>query len=209
MPQRVEGNVEIEAPVREVYDYWETLENLPRFMSNVDEVRVTGPDTTHWKIRGPLGAKVEFDARTTEKKENEAIGWNSTDGDVGTSGEVRFKEATPNRTRVEVQMNYSNPPGGKVGEAASRAVANPKVMLEQDLRNLKDILEGKATPEEVQKRPSAASAQSSLAAFLTSGAGLAVIGGGLILYLLLRNSGGGSSHSFKTGKGNIRFIIEI
>ncbi|CAN5537461.1 MAG: SRPBCC family protein [Actinomycetota bacterium] len=209
MAQRVEGNVEIAAPVEDVYGYWETLENLPRFMSNVDEVRSTGPDTTHWKIRGPLGAKVEFDARTTEKKENEALGWNSTDGDVGTSGEVRFEQITPSRTRVEVQMNYSNPPGGKVGEAASKAVANPKVMLEQDLHNLKDILEGKATPEEVQSRPSAASAQSGLAAFLTSGAGLALLGGGILLYLLLRN-GGGSSHSFTGGKkGNVRFIIEI
>ncbi|MBA2694179.1 MAG: SRPBCC family protein [Rubrobacter sp.] len=208
MAQRVEGNVEIAASVEEVYGYWETLENLPRFMSNVDEVRATGPDTTHWKIRGPLGSKVEFDAETTEKKENEAIGWNSTNGDVGTSGEVRFEQVTPSRTRVEVQMNYSNPPGGKVGEAASKAVANPKAMLEQDLHNLKDILEGKATPEEVQSRPSAASAQSGAVAFLTSGAGLALVGGGVILYLLLRNSGGGhSSRSF--GKGNMRFTIEI
>ncbi len=29
MPQRVEGNIEIEAPVEVVYNYWETLENLP------------------------------------------------------------------------------------------------------------------------------------------------------------------------------------
>lgn len=206
MAQRVEGSVEIAAPVEEVYGYWETLENLPRFMSNVDEVRPDGPDMTHWKIRGPLGKTIEFDARTTEKKKNEAIGWNSTDGDVGTSGEVRFEQITPSRTRVEVQMNYSNPPGGKVGEAASKAVANPKVMLEQDLRNLKDILEGKATPEEVQSRPSAASAQSEAVAFLTSGAGLVLLVGGIILYLLLRN-GGRSSRSF--GKGNVRFIIEM
>jgi uncharacterized membrane protein len=207
MAQRIEGNIEIAAPVEDVYGYWETLENLPRFMSNVEEIHSTGPDTTHWKIRGPLGKTIEFDARTTEKRENEAIGWNSTNGDVGTSGEVRFEQITPSRTRVEVQMNYANPPGGKVGEAASKAVANPKVMLEQDLRNLKDILEGNATPEEVQNRPSAASAQSGLVAFATSGAGLALLGGGVILYLLLRNSGGGSSRSF--GKGNVRFTIEI
>jgi hypothetical protein len=28
MPQRVEGSIEIEAPVETVYSYWETLENL-------------------------------------------------------------------------------------------------------------------------------------------------------------------------------------
>jgi len=47
MPQRVEGNIEIEAPVETVYGYWETLENLPDFMANVEEVTPTSPDTTH------------------------------------------------------------------------------------------------------------------------------------------------------------------
>lgn len=205
MAQRVEGNIEIEAPVQDVYAYWETLEDLPKFMSNVDEVRSTGPDTTHWKVRGPLGAKLEFDARATQKEDNQAIGWNTVDGDVGTSGQVRFEEVTQNRTRVEVQMkNYADPPGGKVGETAAKAIAGPKVMLEQDLRNLKDILEGKATPEEVQQRPSAASAQSGALAFLTSGAGLAVIGGGLLLYLLLGRRGGRSARDRK-----FRFTVEF
>ena len=192
MPQRVEGSIEVEAPVARVYEYWSNLENLPRFMSNIEEVRSTGPDTSHWVVKGPLGAKVEFDARTTQDEPNSAIGWNSVDGVVQTSGQVRFQEIGDTRTRIEVQMNYADPPGGKVGEAASRVVANPKIMMEQDLRNFKDIIEGRATPEEVQQRPSAATAQSGLVAFLTSGTGLLIIGGGLLLWLLLRRRGGGS-----------------
>lgn len=192
MPQRVEGSIEVEAPVQRVYEYWRNLENLPQFMANVEEVRATGPDTTHWVVKGPLGAKLEFDARTTQDRPNEAIGWNTVDGQVETSGQVRFREAPGNRTRIEVQMNYWDAPGGKAGEVASRVVANPKVMMEQDLRNFKDIIEGKATPEEIQQRPSAATAQSSLVAFLTSGTGLLLVGGGLLLWLLLRNRGGGS-----------------
>jgi uncharacterized membrane protein len=191
MPQRVEGSIEIEVPVEKVYDYWESLENLPHFMSNVEEVRPTGPDTTHWRVRGPFGKTVEWEARTTQKEENRAIGWNSTNGEVGTSGQVRFEPVTPNRTRVEVQMNYSDPPGGKAGEVASRVVSNPKLMLEQDLKNLKDILEGKATPEEVQQRPSAATAQSGAVAFLTSGTGLAVLAVSFVLFLLLRRQRSG------------------
>jgi hypothetical protein len=117
------------------------------------------------------------------------------DGTVQTSGQVRFQEIGGTRTRVEVQMNYWDPPGGKVGEYASRAISNPKVMMEQDLRNLKEIIEGTATPEEIQQRPAAATAQSSLLAFLTSGTGLLLLGGGLVLWLLLRrrNSGGKKS----------------
>jgi serine/threonine protein phosphatase PrpC len=37
--------------------------------------------------------------------------------------------------------------GAKAGEIASRLVANPKIMMQQDLQNFKEIIEGKATPE--------------------------------------------------------------
>jgi uncharacterized membrane protein len=195
MPQRVEGSVEVEAPVQQVYEYWKTLENLPQFMVNVEEVRSTGPDTTHWRVKGPLGASLEFDARTTQDETNEAIGWNTEDGDVQTSGQVRFQQVTDSRTRVEVQMNYWDAPGGRAGEIASRIVANPKVMVQQDLQNFKEIIEGTATPEEIQQRPAAATAQSSLVAFVTSGTGLLVLGGALGLWLLLRRRGGSGRKS--------------
>ncbi len=201
MAQQVEGSIEAQAPVQTVYEYWRNLENLPSFMSNIEEVRSTGPDTTHWVVKGPLGTRMEFDARTTQDEPNSAIGWNTVDGDVQTSGQVRFQELGPDRTRIDVTMNYADPPGGKVGEAASKAVANPKLMMEQDLRNFRDIIEGNATPEEVQQRPSAASAQSGAVAFLTSGAGLLAVGGLLLLWLLLRR--GGSSGS--SGKSRIIF----
>jgi uncharacterized membrane protein len=203
MPQRVEGSIQVQAPVETVYEYWRNLENLPNFMSNIEEVRATGPDTTHWVVKGPLGYRAEFDARTTQDEPNSAIGWNTVDGEVQTSGQVRFQDLGSGQTKIDVTMNYADPPGGKVGEVASRAVANPKLMMEQDLRNFKDIIEGNATPEEVQQRPSAASAQSGAVAFLTSGTGLVVLGGGLLLWLLLRRGGGSSS------RGKSRIIFEF
>lgn len=193
MPQRIESSIEVEAPVEKVYDYWKDLENLPNFMSNIEEVRSTAPDMTHWVVKGPLGYRAEFDAKTTQNEPNSAIAWNTENGDVETSGQVRFQEMTPNRTRVEVQMNYWNPPGGKLGEAASRVTSGPKTILEQDLVNFKDIMEGTATPEEIQQRPSAADVHSGAITFLTSGTGLALLGGGAVLWLLLRRRGGSSS----------------
>ena len=210
MPERVEASVDIEAPVEQVYDYWETLQNLPKFMVNIEEIRETGPDMTHWKVKGPLGAKIEFDVRTTQQEQNEALGWNSIDGDVQTSGQVRFRELSEGNTRVETTINYWDPPAGRLGEVASRLVANPKVLLEQDLQNFKEIMEGTATPEEIQERTSAASAQSGIVATLTSGTGLLVLGGGLLLYFLLRgggNSGSGRS-SRRKGKKS-RIIVEF
>jgi len=201
MPQRVEGSIDVVAPVEKVYDYWKNLENLPQFMTNVEEIRATGPDTTHWVVKGPLGAKLEFDAKTTQDQPNEAIGWNTEDGDVQTSGQVRFQGMSPESTRIEVQMNYWDAPGGKAGEVASRIVANPQLMMQQDLRNLKQILEGTATPEDIQQRPAAATAQSSAVAFLTSGTGLLVLGGVLVLWLVLRRRG--------SSRGKSRIIFEF
>ena len=55
MPQRIESSVEVGAPVQDVYEYWKTLENLPQFMKNIEEVRPSGPDTTHWVVKGRWG----------------------------------------------------------------------------------------------------------------------------------------------------------
>ena len=178
-------------------------------MANVEKVNHTKPDTTRWRVKGPFGKTLEWEAQTTQNEQNSAIAWNSTQGEVETSGQVRFLEAgQPGRTRVEVQMNYSDPPGGKVGEVASRVIANPKLQLEQDLRHLKEILEGRASPEEIQQRPAATTVQSGVVAFLTSGAGLLVLGAGVLLVLLLRRrrrSGGRSGGR----KGKSRIILEL
>lgn len=222
MPQRVEGSVEIQRPVGEVYSYWETLENLPEFMKNVEEIQTTGPDTTHWKIKGPFGTKLDFDARTTEREQNSLVAWNTVEGDVGTSGEVRFSDLGSGQSRVDVIMNYSDPPGGKLGERASRVIADPQLILEQDLENLRDLLEGEATPEDIQQRPAAADVQGGLVALLTSGLGLSLIGGLAVVLILVRLLGGGKSDkqggkaSQRGGKmqaadseGKFRFTIEF
>ncbi len=186
MAEPINGSIEVDVPAAQAYEYWRNLENLPAFMKNIEEVRATGPDTSHWVIKGPLGYRAEFDARTTQDEPNSAIGWNSVDGDLQTSGQVRFQEVTPDRTRVEVQMKYADVPAGRLGEVASRVTSGPKAIMEQDLRNFKDIVEGNATPEDVQQRPAAADVHSGAITTLTSGTGLAIAGGLLVLWLLLR-----------------------
>ena len=56
MPQRAQESVEVQAPAADVFRYW----------SNVEEVRMTGTDTSHWKVKGPLGKSVRFEAKTTQ-----------------------------------------------------------------------------------------------------------------------------------------------
>lgn len=135
MAQRVQESVEVQAPLQDVFTYWSNLEHFPSIMSNVEEVRVIDEETSHWQVSGPLGKSVEFDAKTTEMSPERGIGWNSVEGEVDTSGQVRFEEVGTGRTRVEVTMNYADPPGGKVGEAVTDAISNPERMMREDLEN--------------------------------------------------------------------------
>ena len=135
MAQRVQESIEVQAPLQDVFTYWSNLENFPQLMSNIEEVRVAG-DTSHWRVKGPLGKTVEFDARTTEMSPERGIAWNSTnDNDVETSGQVRFEEVAEGRTRIDVTMNYADPPGGRVGEVVADAISNPEREVREDLEN--------------------------------------------------------------------------
>jgi len=135
MTQRVHESIEVQAPLRDVFTYWSNLENFPQIMRNVEEVRVAG-DTSHWRVKGPLGKTVEFDARTVDMSPERGIGWQSTDdNEVETSGQVRFEEVAEGRTRIDVTMNYADPPGGKVGELAANVVSNPEREMSEDLEN--------------------------------------------------------------------------
>src|ERR671916_695991 len=59
----------------------------------------------------------------------------NVEGEVDTSGEVRFEEIDSDRTRIEVTMNYTDPPGGRVGEVVADAISNPERMMREDLEN--------------------------------------------------------------------------
>ena len=103
---------EVEAPVAQVYAYWRDFSNFPAFMPDVEEVRVTGPTTSHWKVTGPLGKSVEWDAEIVEDVPNQRIAWKSVgDADVQNAGAVRFDDRGAT-TNIEVALEY-DPAGGQ------------------------------------------------------------------------------------------------
>ncbi len=134
MAQHIHESIEVQAPLQDVFTYWSNLENFPQIMSNVEEVRVTGQDTSHWQVKGPLGTDIEYDAKTTEMSPERGIGWQS-EGEVDNSGQVRFEEVAEGRTRIDVTLTYGDPPGGRLGELAAEAIQNPERQLGEDLEN--------------------------------------------------------------------------
>ena len=134
MAQNIHQSIEVQAPLQDVFTYWSNLENFPQIMSNIEEVRLTGQETSHWRIKGPLGTDIEYDARTTEMNPERGIGWQA-EGEVDNSGQVRFEEVAEGRTRIDVTLTYGDPPGGRLGELAAETIQNPERELGEDLEN--------------------------------------------------------------------------
>jgi uncharacterized membrane protein len=138
-------NIHIRAPLHEVWAMWERFDQFPRFMQHVKEVRVKG-DVSHWKVQGPAGVNVEFDAIITRCEPDKVIAWKTCEGQaIEHAGIVRFEE-TGEGTRLDIRMSY-NPPAGVLGHAvASLFHKDPKHALDEDMLRLKSLLEdGAAT----------------------------------------------------------------
>ncbi len=140
----VEKTIEINAPVERLYAIWTNPQMFPRFMENIEEVSTVGPNKTHWKMNGPLGKTLEWDAITTEQVPNSIIAWKSVEGsgNLENEGRVTLKPMGPNKSEATVSLGYSDPPGGKVGEIVSKVIADPTHRLQSDLERLKKLAEG-------------------------------------------------------------------
>lgn len=205
MPRTVEASVEIEAHVETVYGYWQTLENLSRFMTNVDALCPEDEGASHWTLHGSFGATVEFNALTARDEEKRATGWGTGEARVGPSGWVCFEEAEPDRTRVEVTINYTDPRYDKVGEDATGVPDDPQPMLDRDLENLKTILEERTAAEAAQNRPPTANARSELAAFIAGGIGSTILAGTVLL--IVRCAAGKRKHSDKRQRNSLEYRL--
>jgi uncharacterized membrane protein len=140
---RVDRAITIERPRSEVYQFWRSLTNLPRFMKNVESVTMLDDNRSHWVAKAPAGRTVEWDAVVHNECEGELIAWRSLPGsDVDHAGSVWFKDAPGGRgTEVCVELQY-NPPAGTLGAiVASLFGKEPGQEIQEDLHRLKELLE--------------------------------------------------------------------
>jgi uncharacterized membrane protein len=149
-PQRaVRGGVRgrqsiiVDAPAEELYQFWRRLENLPRFMKNLQSVETTGDKTSRWTALGPGGATTTWDAEIVNDQPGSLIAWRSIAGAaVSNRGRVQFERAPGGRgTVVRVEMEYA-PPAGRVGAALAGLLGSePEQLVREDLRRFKRIIE--------------------------------------------------------------------
>lgn len=144
----VETSIAIDKTPEELYAFWRELTNLPLFMTNLESVTNLGDGKSHWVAKGIGGRRVEWDAEIYNEVPNETIAWRSLENaDVVNAGAVNFKKApTGHGTYVNVTVNY-NPPAGKLGATIAQLFGvEPKQLIHEDLRRLKQYLEAGELP---------------------------------------------------------------
>lgn len=142
----IDKAIDINAPVAQVYKFWQNFENFAEFIGSVESIKRTGEHTSHWVVRGPMRTKVEFDALTTENIENQSIKWHSTHADneveeVKSEGSLTFKE-NGGMTNVQLIFSYSLPNAiaNKVAETMN-AFGFPQKDFDKGLETIKTKIE--------------------------------------------------------------------
>ena len=147
----LEKTLTINARVEDVYSFWSLYENFPRIMSRVLSVRSSAdhPERSHWKVSGPAGVPVHFDAEITRAIPNQLIAWKTLEGSpVAHAGIVRLDPVADARTRVHIRMTY-NPPGGWLGHGIAAAFGvDPKSSMDADLVRMKTLIETGRAPHD-------------------------------------------------------------
>ena len=92
----IERTVEISAPLEAVYDAFARFEDLPEFVTGVQDVRLT--DETHLRLRFGDG-RPDAAAEITEQRPFERVAWHAP-----ISGSVTFERLDPTCTRVTVSL---------------------------------------------------------------------------------------------------------
>ena len=133
---KVEQSVDVDAPVRVVYDQWTQFREFPRFMEGVEEVQQLDDTHLHWTAE-IAGQRREWDAVIEEQIPDERIAWASTDG-ARNGGVVTFHPLDGGMTRVLLQLEYD--PETFV-EKAGDAIGLVGARVKGDLGRFRDFIE--------------------------------------------------------------------
>jgi uncharacterized membrane protein len=132
----IEESVEVEAPVRAVYDQWTQFEEFPRFMEGIEEVRQLDDAHLRW-VASIGGARREWEAEISEQRPDERVAWHSRGGKPN-GGVVTFHRLADDRSKVMVQLEFE--PQG-LRERVGHAVGADERRVRRDLQAFKRLVE--------------------------------------------------------------------
>jgi len=140
MTDTVEKSIEVEKPVRAVYNQWTQFEEFPQFMEGVEQVKQLDDTHLHW-VAKIGGQRREWDAEISEQRPDERVAWHSTSG-AKNAGVVTFHRLDDNKTKVMLQLEFD--PEGLI-ENVGAGVGAVDRRVEGDLERFRDYLESRGS----------------------------------------------------------------
>jgi uncharacterized membrane protein len=136
----IETAVTINKPREELYAFWRRLENLPRFMKNLEQVVDLGNGRSHWVGKSALGFKAEWDAEIVDEQEGRRLSWHSLPGSqVHNAGTVSFEDSPNGRgaiVRVSMELR------GGIGQVIGKVFGGiTQQQVREDLKRFKELME--------------------------------------------------------------------
>jgi uncharacterized membrane protein len=152
---KVRQDVTIARPREEVWEFVRDLAGFPRWASHVESVTPSGDGRSHWIVRGPGGARLEWDSDIEAETPNERVSWQSLpSGDIRNAGVISLHDAPGGGTELRLRLAY-DAPAGVLGHGLARLLGDdPDLQAAHDLRRLKELLEtGTAGPSDGRLPP--------------------------------------------------------
>ncbi len=146
-PISVFASERIAAKPSQVYAEWRQLENLPKIMGHLKNVRTFDDKRSFWEAKGPAGTWLSWNATITEDEPGRTLAWKSDENaSVPNEGRITFKALDKGEaTLLEVKLTYS-PPAGEVGKQIAAAFGeNPQKQVTDDVRKFKREVESRST----------------------------------------------------------------
>ncbi|HEX6421277.1 MAG TPA: SRPBCC family protein [Acidimicrobiales bacterium] len=101
----IDKSITIDAPAERVWDVLEHYETFPSFMTHVRDVSLAPGGRSHWKVDGPLGTTLEWDAEEADRQPGELLAWRTSPGAaIRHAGHVRLERAD-GATRMHVHRS--------------------------------------------------------------------------------------------------------
>ncbi len=132
--------VEVEVPVRTVYDQWTQFESFPMFMEGVEKVEQLDDTTLRWTAE-IAGQTRTWKAKITEQVPDQRIAWTSVEGAMN-AGVVTFHRLDDSKTRVTIQLDVD--PEGPV-ENIGDALGFVQRRAKGDMERFKDFIESRGS----------------------------------------------------------------
>jgi uncharacterized membrane protein len=133
----IRESIEVDVPVRAVYNQWTQFEEFPRFMEGVKQVTQLGDARLQWTAE-IAGQTRTWMSRIIEQEPDQRVSWESTEG-ARNAGSVQFR---PSGAGTLVTLALSFEPEGPV-EAAGDALGFVARRARGDLERFKAFIEAR------------------------------------------------------------------